>query len=174
MSRERFEALLSPRLKGLRALVRRRLNRFGEVEDVVQEILLRAYVRRHQLRSEDSFGAWLWSIALNEVRAYYRSDRRMLSLDELPNFDVQDEADSPVAVAEQTEVARWVRECIAKLPKRDRAAIGARDLQEKTFRDAAAALRRTLPATKTAHFRARRRLADIMRSDVGRCPRLAA
>lgn len=165
MSKERFEALLAPRLRGIRALVQRRLTRCGEADDIVQEVLLRAYARRHQLRSEDNFGPWLWSIALNEVRAFYRRDRGILSLGDLPQFDIPDGACSPAALAERTEKGQWVRACIAKLPKRDRAAIRARDLQEKSFRDAAAALRRTVSATKTAHLRARRRLADIMRSD---------
>lgn len=132
---------------------------------MLQEILLRAFARRHQLRSEEKFGVWLWSIALNEIRGFHRRDRGLLPLDLLADFDFPDPAASPAAVLERKEAARCVRACIERLPKRDRAAIRARDLDERSFRDAAAALGRTVPATKTAHLRARRRLADIMRSD---------
>lgn len=174
MSPERFEALLAPRLAGIRALVQRRVNRFGEAEDVLQEILLRAYAGRHQLRSEDKFGTWLLSIALNEIRGFYRHERGILSLCDLPQFDIQDTANSPLAAAERKETARWVRACVAKLPTNGRAAIRARDLQEKSFRDAAAALRRTVPAIKTSHLRARRRLADMMRPFADRYSNVAA
>lgn len=69
MSRELFESLLAPNLRGLRRLVRTRVRTPGDAEDVLQEILLRAFSHRDQLRDRAKFGTWLWSIALNEIRA---------------------------------------------------------------------------------------------------------
>jgi len=48
------------------------------------------------------------------------------------------------------------------LSARDQTAIRLRDIEERSFPEAAAALHCSLSATKTAHFRARKRLARII------------
>ena len=75
MSGETFEALLAPNLPCVRTMVRRQLRNSGQSEDVLQEILLRAFASRDQLRLEANFRSWLWSIARNEIRGFFRRDR---------------------------------------------------------------------------------------------------
>ena len=168
MSGETFAALLAPNLGLINMLVRTRMGTSGYAEDVVQEILARAFSRRHQLREDANFRNWLWSIAINEIRAFFRRDRGTLSLDELPKFDIPDRGLSPLARVEQVEVRERVRACMAKLSKRDRAMIRLRDLEDRSLPDVAAALHSTESAAKTAHFRARKRLARVIRATSGR------
>ena len=174
MSAETFEVLLAPNLRFLEVLVRKRLGRSGHAEDVIQEILARAFARRNQLRDEAKFRNWLWSIALNEIRAFFRRDRGLFSLDELRNFDVPDRALSPLARVEQIEVRERLRAGLATLSERDRATIRVRDLEGGSLPDLAAALNSTETAAKTAHFRARKRLAHVIRTRSGGPARLAA
>jgi RNA polymerase sigma-70 factor (ECF subfamily) len=162
MSGETFETLLAPNVGGVRTLVRRRI-RDGHAEDVLQEILLLAFRHRDQLRVPARFKTWLWSIALNEIRTYFRRDRGMMSLEEFPSLDARDPSISPLARLEQTERRDWVRACMAKLSERDQATIRLRDIEEKSLPDAAAVLEISVPATKSAHFRARKRLERILR-----------
>jgi DNA-directed RNA polymerase specialized sigma24 family protein len=68
MSENTFESLLGPNLRSVRTLVQRRVGTSNQAEDIVQEILQRAFQRRNQLRVHTKFRAWLWSIALNEIR----------------------------------------------------------------------------------------------------------
>ena len=75
MSENTFEALLGPNLRSVRTLVQRRLGTSNHADDIVQEILLRAFQRRNQLRIHAKFRTWLWSIALNEIRSFYRRSR---------------------------------------------------------------------------------------------------
>ena len=84
MSENKFEAMLGPNLRSLQMLVRRRLRTSAHAEDIVQEILLRAFQRRDQLRVHAKFRTWLWSIALNEIRSFFRRDRSTVSLEEVP------------------------------------------------------------------------------------------
>jgi RNA polymerase sigma-70 factor (ECF subfamily) len=158
----------------VKMLAHSRLGKTGHAEDVVQEILARAFARRDQLRSHANFRNWLWSIALNEIRAFYRRDRPTVSLDELTNFDVPDGALSPLAKVEQMETRNRVRASMAKLTKRERATIRLRDIEGMSLPDLAAALHSSESAAKTAHFRARKRLAHMIRVTSGKAVRLAA
>jgi DNA-directed RNA polymerase specialized sigma24 family protein len=65
------------------------------------------------------------------------------------------------------EACDWLRDSVAKLSARDQAAIRLRDIEERTLPEVAAALQRSQSATKTAHFRARKRLAVLL-SNAGR------
>ncbi|PWT97642.1 MAG: hypothetical protein C5B51_30940 [Terriglobia bacterium] len=164
MSGETFETLLAPTLGGVRRLVNRRLKNSCHAEDVIQEILLRAFARRDQLRVDERFGGWLWSIAVNAIREFFRRDRRILSLDEFPNFDARDTTASPLARFEKAERRSWVRECIAALPQRDQIVIHLRDIDGKSIREVAGAIGMSQAATKSVHFRARKRLARVIRA----------
>jgi len=103
MSPETFERLLAPNLRGVRTLVHTRLGTTGYAEDVLQEILMRAFARRNQLRVQAKFRTWLWSIALNEIRQHFRSDRGTISLDANPQLVLRDRTISPVVRAERLE-----------------------------------------------------------------------
>ena len=164
MSGEMFEALLGPNLRGVRLLVKTQLRDFGDPDDVLQDILLRAFTHRHQLRAEEKFRSWLWSIALNELRSFFRRDRILPLLDQFPNFDVRDPAVSPLTRVEGLETREWLHGCIAKLPERDRVAIRMVDMEGRTLNEAAAALHTTVGAAKSIHFRARRRLDRMVRA----------
>ena len=163
MSGETFEALLAPTLRGVRRLVHRRLRNSGHAEDVIQEILLRAFARRDQLRVDEKFGSWLCSIALNEIRQFFRRDRGILSLDEFP-IEPRDTTASPQTRFEEAEKRNWVRACIAALPQRDQIVIRLRDIDGKSVREVAGTLGMSPSAIKSVHFRARKRLAHVIRA----------
>ena len=167
MSRETFEALLNPNLRALHRLVHNRIRTPGDADDVIQEILLRAFVCRDQLRAEPKFRSWLWSIAMNSIREFFRHETAVVSIEDFACFDVRDRGLSPLAELERHETSEWVRACVSKLPKRERAAIRLRDIEGMSVRQAAAALNSSESAAKTAHFRAIRRLACVIRESAG-------
>jgi RNA polymerase sigma-70 factor (ECF subfamily) len=164
MSENTFEALLGSNLRIVRTLVQRRLGTSNHADDIVQEILLRAFQRRNQLRTHAKFRTWLWSIALNEIRAFYRRSRSTVSLEEVLNFEAPDPSMPPLLELERMERRAWVHACMAKLSERDQATIRLRDIEDNSVREAAAACKCSESAVKTAHFRARHRLAQIMAS----------
>ncbi len=131
----------------------------------MQEILLRAFARRDQLRMDEKFGSWLYSIALNEIRRFFRHARRVVSLDEFPNLVAHDTEPSPLTRFEEVEKRKWVRACIAALPKRDQVVIRLRDIDGKSVREVAVALGMSQSAIKSVHFRARKRMARVIRPD---------
>ena len=163
MSEETFAALLAPNLASVQRFVQTRLRKPDLADDVLQDTLLHAFDRRHQLRAPAKFKSWLCSIALNEVRMSFRRGRRTVSLEEFQHLDFPDREPSPLARAEQKERADWLQTAMATLSARDREAIRLRDLDERSLPETAATLRASCPATKTAHFRARQRLGHALR-----------
>jgi RNA polymerase sigma-70 factor (ECF subfamily) len=159
MTADTFEALLLPNLQSVRRFVQMRLRSPDHADDILQQTLLRAFVHRDQLRVSSKFKSWLFSIAMNEVRVSFRSERTPLSLAELPNIAFHDSGPSPLARVENLERAEWLQTGIAKLSKRDREVIRLRDLDELNVAETAAACKSSVAATKSTHFRARRRLA---------------
>ena len=163
MSGETFETLLAPTLGGVRRLVNIRIRNSSHAEDVMQEILLRAFARRDQLRMDEKFGSWLFSIALNEIRQFFRRNRADVSLDEFPNLVALDSKPSPLARFEASETCNWVRSCIAALPQRDQVVIWLRDIDGKSVREVSGALGMSQSAIKSVHFPARKRMAHVIR-----------
>lgn len=164
MSGETFTTLLTPHLQPLRKLLRHRLRASDHADDVLQQTLLLAFARRDQLRLESKFKSWLWSIAWNEARAFLRSARPQISLDEFPNFEPADSAFGPLKQYEQTERAERLHAGIAALKERDRVAIRLVDLNELTIPEAAGRLAVSEAAVKSTHYRARQRLSSALRN----------
>src|ERR1700736_2733024 len=113
MSGDTFMGLLAPNLQPLRRLLQARIP--GQADDVLQQALLHAFARRDQLRLRSKFKSWLWAIAFNEMRMFFRVEGGTISLDEFPRIDPGDRAPSPLARVEQVEKLEWLHAGLAKL-----------------------------------------------------------
>jgi RNA polymerase sigma-70 factor (ECF subfamily) len=164
MTGETFEALLAPNLHSVRRFVQTRLRAPDHADDILQQTLLHAFAHRHQLRASSKFKSWLCTIAMNEVRLFFRSGRPMMSLDEFPKMDSRDAGPSPLARVEQLERMEWLQAGLDKLSDRDRATIRLREFEGLSLKETAEALASSQAATKSGHFRARKRLACAVRS----------
>ncbi|MEI9972984.1 MAG: sigma-70 family RNA polymerase sigma factor [Ignavibacteriota bacterium] len=152
MTGDTFEALLAPNLQSVRRFVQTRLKAADHTDDVIQQTLLNAFAHRHQLRASSKFKSWLCSIAMNEVRMFFRTDRNGLSLDEFPNIDSRDSAPSPLARLEQMERVEWLQAGMARLSERDRATIRLRDIDGLSLTETAEVFRSSEAAAKSLIF----------------------
>ena len=162
MSRETFSELLAPCLASIRKLVFTRLRGAHQAEDILQQTLLQAFRHRDRLRSQSKFKSWLWSIALNEIRMLHRRGRFQAPWEESAAVNYRDSTLSPLARLEQGERSSWLQSAMARLSERDRAAIILFDLEGLTLRETAQVMGSSRSAAKSTHFRARRRLAQMM------------
>jgi len=78
MTGETFEALLAPNLPSMRRLVQMRMRTTDHADDVIQQTLLRAFVRRDQLRASSKFSV------LSDQAAHHLVAR--IPADRLPPF----------------------------------------------------------------------------------------
>ncbi len=164
MTGEMFADLLAPNLASVRRFVQIRLKAADHADDVLQQTLLLAFAKRHQLSTPSKFKSWLWSIALNEVRAFRRRARPSVSLDDCPVFELASSGPSPFSQYEHTERAERLRAGMASLTERDRAAIRLVDLNECSIDEMAGALSVSRSAAKSTHYRARQRLTQAIHS----------
>jgi RNA polymerase sigma-70 factor, ECF subfamily len=160
MTGDTFEALLVPNLPSVRRFVQMRLTS-DHADDVIQQTLLHAFAHRDQLRASSKFKSWLCSIAMNEVRMFFRTGRPTISLDEFPQIDSRDCGPSPLARVEQLERMERLQAGMDQLSDRDRETIRLRDFDGLSLTEA---FELSESAAKSTHFRARRRLACTLRS----------
>jgi RNA polymerase sigma-70 factor (ECF subfamily) len=163
MTGDTFEALLGPNLQSVRRFVQTRLRTSDHADDVLQQTLLHAFAHRDQLRASSKFKSWLCSIAMNEVRMFFRNGRPTISLDEFPQIDSRDSQPSPLARVEEMERMEWLQAGMERLSDRDRETIRLRDFDGLSLTETAEAFELSESAAKSSHFRARRRLACAVR-----------
>lgn len=164
---DRFTDLLQPHMNVLCRLVRGKMQDSSEIEDVVQEILLKAFRRLRQFRFEASFRTWLIRIAINEVLQWHR--RRVHSgvpvsdKAEIEEMQIaEDSASSPFRLYEREESVRCFYNAFVKLPETYRAVIRLRDLEERSISETARFLHLSVPAVKTRHRRARLQMVRFL------------
>lgn len=61
-----------------------------DAEDILQEVFIKAYKRLWQLREKDALKSWLYVIATNEIRKYFKSHRDNALTEALPLPDIAD------------------------------------------------------------------------------------
>jgi RNA polymerase sigma factor (sigma-70 family) len=124
-------------------MVQSRLRAWDEAEDVLQQTLLQAFRHRGQLQAHCKF---------------HRRVRIHSPLPESPTMECHDRAPSPLERFEQLERASRIQKAMATLSECDRVAIHLRDLESLTMAETAKAMRKSEPAARSTHFRARQRL----------------
>lgn len=60
----------------------------ADVQDALQETVLKAWEKQHTLRNEAYFGTWITRILINESRQIIRRSGRMIPMDQLPETAV--------------------------------------------------------------------------------------
>jgi RNA polymerase sigma-70 factor (ECF subfamily) len=82
--RDAFSRLYADYVRMVHAILLGRVPR-RDVDDLVQEVFLSAYLRLRELRDPEAFGGWLATIARNRAVDYFRQIREQVELpDELP------------------------------------------------------------------------------------------
>ena len=125
-------------------------------EDVVQDVLLRAYRALRADARPMALRAWLYRIAHNRCLDELRGERPTAELlaDELPGDGVD-----PAAAFGRRERLRELIGDIQSLPAQQRSALVIRELDGLSYAELAEALDTTVPAIKSLLVRARVNLA---------------
>ena len=162
-----FETAFS-HLPVVRGLVRNMLRHDADAEDALQETLLQAFSKRHQLRVPESLRPWLIQIAINEARKLRRNESTRLtsSLDqpagdaEHPAREIPDPCENPSQMLERSEIHALVRREIAKLPEPDREVLVLCDIEGFCAEAAARRLGISKARVRTSLQRARAKLRE--------------
>ncbi|MGE3175530.1 MAG: RNA polymerase sigma factor [Planctomycetota bacterium] len=89
----------------------------GAAEDVTQDVFMRAYLRRNELRDPAAFPGWLCTVARNAaVQARRKARRRQARAPRADVNGVASAAPGPERAAIAADDAGRVLDCIAELP----------------------------------------------------------
>lgn len=85
MTKERFVEQIEQLQGRLYRVTLCLLKNDADVQDALQETVLKAWENLHTLRNEAYFGTWITRIAINTCRQIHRKNRRVILMDELPD-----------------------------------------------------------------------------------------
>ncbi len=154
-----YRRLLTALTQALRPILRRGFSGAsigpGDVEDVVQEVLLAVHLKRHTWDQSKPIGPWILAIARNKMIDELRRRGRKgeVSIDgliEVLEADTQDDAINAHDVARVLE----------KLPERSRDIVRAISLEGQSSRDVANRLGISEVAVRVALHRSLKTLAE--------------
>ena len=145
----------------LRKFIARRIQNQADVDDVLQEVLIKIHRSADRLTDENNLFAWVYAIARNAIVDHYRRLRPTVSLD----GDLKETADfreeTPEADA-LTEIADCLRPFLGRLPEKYRDALVLTDLDGMTQVDLAHRLGLSVSGAKSRVQRAREHLKGML------------
>lgn len=158
---EIFTALVIRYERKLYGLLWRLCPKPDEIDDLYQQVWIKAWAARLSFEGRSKFGTWLYAIALNQVREWRRKQRPQVDIESLP------EAPSTQPSALDRLLGRDRRKQLdaqmARLPDEDREVLSLRYLQELEYAEIARLQHRSLPQTRLRAFRALQRLKNLMK-----------
>jgi RNA polymerase sigma factor (sigma-70 family) len=142
----------------VRAWILRRVHSPDDTDDLVQEVLVRAWSQLGQLRQPARYAAWLRSIADNTARTWQRRGIVQLQMTELL---IQSDAGSPAPAANEaapSPVRQIVREAVRRLSARQQQVVVHHYLKGYAYGETAALLDLNTRTVKSRLQKARGRL----------------
>jgi len=170
-----YEELLAKHQQRVFAVVGGILRRREDVEDIAQQVFVKAYfsLKRFDLRS--AFGTWLYKIAVNECwdylrkkkvrRLVYEADlseeqtRQLQAVNEKPFGALR----SPDDAAKRTEQRELVEMLLADLDEQDQAMLVMKEVEGFSVEEIGETLGINVNTVKVRLFRARARLVETYR-----------
>ena len=142
----------------------------GNVDDVVQEVFVKAYFSLRRFREDSSFATWIYRIAVNRARDEFRKASWHVSLDiTLSGETVQglralwDHADGEEEAPRAPEaLQRFVSQAVAALPEKLRTVVTLKDMEGLSYPEVGEILKCSVGTVKSRHSRARQRLRDLL------------
>jgi len=170
-----YEALLAKHQQRVFSVVGGILRRREDVEDVAQQVFVKAYfsLKRFDLRS--AFSTWLYKIAVNECWDYLRKkkvrklvyeadmsdeqNRQVLSINEQPFGALR----SPEDAARRVEQQQLVERLLSELDEEDAAMLVMKEVEGFSVEEIGESLGINVNTVKVRLFRARGKLVEVYR-----------
>jgi len=163
-----FEPLVEKYSPRLFATARRYARRENEVEDIVQEVWLKAFQKLASFRAEAPFEHWLMRLAVRTCYDFLRQHqrRREASFSELtqPETDwLERFVSQPETAGEQADAARLlVQRIMEQLSPPARLIITLLEIEERSVKEIAQITGWSVPLVKVRAFRARAEMKKIL------------
>jgi len=174
--REAFTPLVERHERRVRSLVYHLVRRRDEVEDITQEIFIKAFKNIRSYNGESSFGTWLGRIAVNHCYDYLRREQkaRVSYHWQMPEeagrrMEENLEQQQPLSVEEEIALRDLAAKLLERAPADDRVILSLKELEDRSVEEIAELLDLRVNTVKVRLHRARKRmLEDLKRWRQGR------
>ncbi|WP_096084926.1 RNA polymerase sigma factor SigZ [Agaribacterium haliotis] len=161
----KLEQIWSQYRSGLKAFLHSRLDNEADVEDLLQDILIKSHSKLSQLHNQDSLKSWLFQIANNSLIDFYRRRGKKLAQGELLWYESTEQG--PGAALPQ-DVWQQLRPClepfIAALPEQSAELLRAVELEGQSQKQLADELGISYSTLKSRVQKARKQLRKLYQS----------
>lgn len=166
--RDAFTDLISGYLGLVHGIILNKVRRPDEVEDLVQDVFVKAYQELPKLRDREKFGPWLGRIALNRAQAWLRQRQaHRTTVTDDPRLLEQVDDSRPDAIMESDEKEAILWEGLDQLRPEYRQILLLFHFEDCPQQDIARFLGISVPTVKWRLMRARtalkRRVEDVVR-----------
>jgi RNA polymerase sigma-70 factor (ECF subfamily) len=165
---ESFEPLVEKYSPRVFATARRYARRESEVEDIAQEVWLKAFQKLGSFRGEAPFEHWLMRLTVRTCYDFLRSHQRKreMNFSELtdPESDWLDRfVSQPETATEHADAARQlVERILSQLTPAARLIITLLEIEERSVKEIAALTGWSVPLVKVRAFRARGEMKKVL------------
>jgi RNA polymerase sigma-70 factor (ECF subfamily) len=174
--REAFAPLVELHERRVRSLVFHLVRRRDEVDDIAQEIFIKAFkgIRSYNFRS--SFGTWLGRIAANHCYDYLRREQKarisyfwQMSEDSSQRLEEAAGKTDALPVDEEVAVRDLADKLLARAPAADRVVLVLKEIEDRSVEEVAEILKLRVSTVKVRLHRARKRmLRQLKKMTAGR------
>ena len=160
-------AVLVSRYKDLvYTLALRMLKNREEAEEVAQDSFIKAYKSLNRFKGDSKFSTWIYKIVYNTSLDRLKKNRKHfndVAIDEFTEHQVKTIDDALVNL-ESKEQSKAIQDCIALLPSEDGFLLTLYYFEEQTLDEISKAVGLTSNNVKVKLFRARKKLATILKN----------
>lgn len=170
---EAFDEIVSRYKDGIYNYVRRMISHPDDVDDITQEVFVRAFMSIKSFRRESNLRAWLYRIAGNLCVDRYRrrgTEKRIFAGLERDNGDdppetpdLRDDTFEPARLCERAELQAEIQKALCRLPDKLRATVLLYDMEDMSYEEIAEALGCPIGTVKSRLFNARMRLRKMLK-----------
>lgn len=169
---EAFSEFVGQYEKNVYNVALRVLKNAQDAEDAAQEVFLRVYRNIRKFEGKSSLSTWTYQITMNVCVDMTRKRKRHAESPlvqeiggEEVGVDIPDDSYQPEQIYERKEVRETVRGAIDSLPQDQREVIVLRELTGLSYAELSSVLNVTEGTVKSRLYRARERLANILREN---------
>jgi len=140
--------------------------------DIVSDVFEKAFIKVKSLRSPESFGSWLFTIARNEVSSHWRKEKPAAKAAQAAAWEneIHHQPRGPEETVLHKERLHALTLLVQQLPKREQEIIALKFDGELTNREIAAILDTSEVNVRVTIFRALRKLRDRIHDGAGAAP----
>jgi RNA polymerase sigma-70 factor (ECF subfamily) len=163
-----FEPLVQKYSPRVFATARRYARREDEVEDIVQEVWIKAFQKLSSFRGEAPFEHWLMRLTIRTCYDFLRKHQRnresaFSDITEPENDWLERFITQPESATEDADAARaLINRVLEKLSPRSRLVITLLEIEDRSVKEIAALTGWSIPLVKVRAFRARAEMRKIL------------